>query len=195
MIREGAHPEQERLMEFIDGTLSSGEREEIAGHTKECARCARLLAELSRVDTALRHLPREAPSGNFTMNVLRRIEGGAFTDAAYRLLVRVSAGAGMVLVGATAFAILIATGTITLPGAEADSGVYASVETLAQNALLKFSALAKDSTLFGSSAVSGKIGVLAIGVILVMFALAAADQFLRRGITMHRPPRHRAAER
>jgi anti-sigma factor RsiW len=183
MIPAGVHPELEDLMGLIDGTLPEDQRDRVSRHTKECVRCLHMMSDLSRIDDGLKHFPREATSEGFTMRVIRRLEGGTFTDAAYKLLVRVSAGAGMVFVAGAVFAVLIATGTISLPSTDADGGILGTLEGFAQNALAKLSPLVQESRNIGASTETGRIGVVSLGMVLVILALGAADQLYRRSLS------------
>ena len=183
MIPADVHPGQEELMGLVDGTLPENQRDRISRHTRECVRCRRLVSDLSRVDAGLKHFPRETTSEGFTMRVIRRLEGGTFTDAAYKLFVRVSAGAGMVFVAAAVFAVLVATGTISLPATEGESGIFSTLDGVVQNALAKLAPVVQDSRKVGVSTETGKIGVLSLGMVLVIFALGAADQLYRRSLS------------
>jgi anti-sigma factor RsiW len=183
MIPADVHPEQEELMGLIDGTLSVDQRDRISRHTKECVRCRRMISDLTLIDAGLKHFPREATSEGFTLRVIRRLEGGTFTDAAYRLLVRVSAGAGMAFVAGAVFAVLVATGTISLPAPEGDGGMLGTLEGFAQNALAKLAPLVQESRNVGASTETGRIGVLSLGMVLVILALGAADQLYRRSLS------------
>ncbi len=52
---------EELLSAYLDNALATGERREVAAHLQTCTKCSALLAEFSRNDALLSHLPRISP--------------------------------------------------------------------------------------------------------------------------------------
>ena len=66
--------------------LDSGVREEALAHAENCARCARVLAEVERLDFALRSVAaeqraaRDGESGHSINNIERRLEAALVAE-------------------------------------------------------------------------------------------------------------------
>lgn len=69
-------PWRERLSEYLDGELESGERERLERHLAGCAECTLALEELRRVVAFARALPDRPPAGDLWPAIARDIRPG-----------------------------------------------------------------------------------------------------------------------
>ena len=79
------HPDAAVLVAYHDGELRGADRDAVAAHATTCASCRQTLADLSRIDAALRDLPSVEPSPRVRAAVYARVEGDA-TSALHLLL-------------------------------------------------------------------------------------------------------------
>lgn len=70
-------PWRERLSEYLDGELESGERERLERHRAGCAECTLALEELRRVVAFAHALPDRPPSGDLWPAIARDIRSGS----------------------------------------------------------------------------------------------------------------------
>lgn len=61
--RPRRHPPSRVMSQYLDGELDDRDREALEAHTRECARCRRLLASLETTVRVLGALGKEAPTG------------------------------------------------------------------------------------------------------------------------------------
>lgn len=66
--------QEEKLLEYLDGTLSPSEQETIEQALKNTPALAERLKELTRLDQVLRSATIEQPSKNFTQQVLAKLD-------------------------------------------------------------------------------------------------------------------------
>ncbi len=84
-MMHAAHPDAAMLVAYHDGELRGADRDAVAAHVVACASCQQPLADLSRLDAALRDLPSVEPSPRVRAAVYARVEGDA-TSALHLLL-------------------------------------------------------------------------------------------------------------
>ncbi len=65
---------EERLSEYLDGTLDDTERNAVDAHLAGCARCAALLTDLASISRSAAALPDLAPSRDLWSGIQSRIE-------------------------------------------------------------------------------------------------------------------------
>ncbi len=80
-----SHPDAVVLVAYHDGELRGADRDAVAAHATTCAGCRQTLADLSRIDAALRDLPSVEPSPKVRAAVYARLEGDT-TSALHLLL-------------------------------------------------------------------------------------------------------------
>ena len=71
-----------KLSEYLDGSLSSREREDVASHLVVCSECRDTLADLKRVEEAARSLAPLAPPPAVWNRIVARIERRTAAPAA-----------------------------------------------------------------------------------------------------------------
>jgi anti-sigma factor RsiW len=68
------HPAPGELLELYFGELPAERAHAATAHLRDCAACRGLLADVARVEDALRDAPEEAPPSDGLQRVLARIE-------------------------------------------------------------------------------------------------------------------------
>jgi len=68
------HPSPGELLEMHFGELPADRRDAVASHTRDCAACRTLLADVAWVETALLAVPELTPPADGLERVLTRIE-------------------------------------------------------------------------------------------------------------------------
>lgn len=86
MINQTAHIHHDRMQEYVDGTLPPGENRAVLAHLDACGTCRATVSALSRLDSALKHLPLERADERLTRTVMNRLDIGRQSDFAYRMI-------------------------------------------------------------------------------------------------------------
>ena len=69
-----SHEWTDQLSEYLDGGMSTREREALEAHLTGCAECAETLDALRAVATRARHLPERAPASDLWPGIAARLE-------------------------------------------------------------------------------------------------------------------------
>jgi anti-sigma factor RsiW len=86
MTDQTAHIHHDRMQEYVDGTLPPGEQRAVLAHLDDCGTCRVAVSSLSRLDSALKHLPLERADERLTRMVMSRLDTGRQSDLAYRMI-------------------------------------------------------------------------------------------------------------
>jgi hypothetical protein len=86
MINQTAHIHHDRMQEYVDGTLTPGEHRAVLAHLDDCGSCHAAVSALSRLDSALKHLPLERADERLTRTVMSRLDIGRQSDLVYRMI-------------------------------------------------------------------------------------------------------------
>lgn len=120
------HCTSEQLQMLLDGRVPDGEREELTGHLRECARCTASYRTLERMDRSLRDLPIASPSEGFTGTVMEKILPSGRLSLAFRIVENLAYLFAALIVTGIIAAVFIATGVIDSGQVSESQGVVSA---------------------------------------------------------------------
>jgi predicted anti-sigma-YlaC factor YlaD len=108
------HLSTERLQDYLDGTLSAGEMEEIEGHLATCRKCNSTYKALSTVDGVLRSMHAEKVSPAFTQSLMQKVLQESQTPLSFKILEKLASVFALFLVLAVLVTVFTFTGVMDL---------------------------------------------------------------------------------
>lgn len=122
----GEHVDHERLQQFHDGELRTGEAVRVKAHLAGCSSCAAYLRSLARMEAGLRRMRRILPPQDFVERVLRRTRRSESSSSGMAGWV---SWAGLA-VGAAGVTVLALTAMEWLGGSPDTSGFFSLLASL-----------------------------------------------------------------
>lgn len=177
------HLTNEQLQSFVDGMLPPNEAASVTVHLRICSRCRNAAAALQRLDTTLRNLPIANLGGDFTRNVLTRLDIVPKSPMLFQVVENLAYVFGMMIVLGVMLAVFVLTGVV-------DSSQVSNTQTLLNNASDE---VAEQTAHFVASFASalqsylpfifgnGNLKIAIMGTITVGM-LVVLDRFLKRRI-------------
>lgn len=177
------HLTNEQLQSFVDGMLPANEAASATVHLRICSRCRNASAALRRLDMTLRNLPIANLGGDFTRNVLTRLDIVPKSPVLFRVVENLAYVFGMMIVLGVMLAVFVLTGVI-------DSTQVSNTQTFLNNA---GDAVAEQTSHFVTSFASvlqsylpfifgnGNLKIAVMGTATVGM-LVVLDKFLKRKI-------------
>jgi hypothetical protein len=154
--------EEERLQEYIDGTLSAVEKDQVEQLIKKSPALQSRLSELNMLDTTLRSTRMEHPSDRFTHSIMGKLQAASLGNTSLSLRNSVFLLAGVLLV--------VGIGSVLV-----GSGVFDGTSSIDLNDTLKNKYIPES---FPTITLSGKL----IMNIIIIINLAIAFIILDRAV-------------
>lgn len=187
MNQTDRHCTPEELQAAIDGALDAHDARRVAGHLAACASCRTARAGLARLDGALRRMPLERTSRDFTRTVMQGV-GVRAGDGVFRVFEVIASLFGLAIVGVLAYVVLSAAGVVDAGSVEASRGAAADLLEKAAGAGsgLLARAVAALAAVMPDAPSSGGMTIIFSGV-AVAGTLAVADALFGRNIRRKAP--------
>lgn len=106
------HLTSEQLQDYLDTRLSTADATHVEAHCESCPRCATVLAELRVLHSALRRLPLEKVSPEFTERVLTRLRVSTAPSLLWNILRNLAPILSLSAILGVLFMVLHSTGQI-----------------------------------------------------------------------------------
>jgi anti-sigma factor RsiW len=171
----------DRIHEYLDGRMSSGDSAAFESHLDECEQCRSVLNDLRQIDASLRAIPLEKTGNTFTRSVMEQLGIAPGTTVAFRVLEWVAYVFGLLVILALSLTVLVLTGAMK-PEQIAEGQSAAADSAVRMGELVSSLADGLTGTLvqyFPFLFTNGS-STIALGVVLLVLALVAVDRLVMR---------------
>ena len=110
------HPKIDTLYEYVDLVLSDATRFAIEEHLAMCPQCRLRVEGMRRMDAALRRIPREEISPDFTSRVVKKLGPHESESVSWKILKSLAPVAALTIVMIVVYGVLNLTGAFDATG-------------------------------------------------------------------------------
>jgi hypothetical protein len=161
------------MQEYLDALLSVDRKKEIDDHCAQCSQCSATLRSMQRLDAALRKMPVEKASQNFTRRVMTALEPQKSSGFLWLIFRNLAPFLGTVTILVVIYYVLQLTGAYDTSeiskSVAVTQSVYGTIHTTVAESFTGFSKGLK--SIFPFLYTEGSYGLLAF--VLVLFGLVA----------------------
>jgi len=175
------HCSPSEIQDYVTGVLSPADRHRCEEHFARCRSCRSTLHAVTRIDLALRSIPVERVSPNFTQNVMNRISRELNAPLAFKVLEKLAHLFALFIVLAMLLTIVVVTGVVDVQqigeGQSVVEQFLSGQASAVSGAIAGFSSWLAEYAPFAFG--SGSLGITG-AILTVVTLLALLDRFLSR---------------
>jgi anti-sigma factor RsiW len=168
-----------QLQEYADGYYDTEKSDELELHLQSCTECATNIKVFIRIDSALRKLPLDEVSTDFTQHVMARLSVKESSSVTWSIFKNLAPLLGLVIIVGIVYGVLKFTGMLEGSGVgesiTATQSVYNSAAAQISNGVSAFNAWVKN--LFPFLYTKSSYGLAAFLVVLFII-VALLDKFV-----------------